>query len=110
MGGEPVAYSNRLAGSVPLLRALRAETGGVAELKAEVLRTGGVLIRLATELGPDAGTPIPTWIAEGETVHVDGPVPALALIASVLGYHLGVHQEQLAALAALGARTSPVAA
>ncbi len=98
IGGEAVAYSNRLAGSEPLLRALVAETGGVAELKAEVLRTGRVLVRLAGELGPDAATPIQTWIAEGETVHVDGPVPAMGLIASALGYHLGVHREHLAAL------------
>ena len=79
IGGEAVAYSNRLAGSEPLLRALVAEAGGVAELKAEVLRTGRVLVRLAGELGPDAATPIQTWIAEGETVHVDGPVPAMAI-------------------------------
>lgn len=107
IGGQAVAYSNRLAASEPLLRALVAETGGVVELKAQVLRTGGVLVRLAGELGPEAGTPIPTWIAEGETVHVDGPVPAMALIASVLGYHLGFHQEQLAAL---GAGTTAAAA
>lgn len=108
IGGEAVAYSNRLAGSESLLRALVDETGGVPELKAEVLRTGRILIRLAAELGPDAGTPIQTWIAEGETVHVDGPVPAMALIGSALGYHLGVHREHLAALgASTPAATAP---
>ena len=98
IGAEPVAYSNRLAGSEPLLRALVAETGGVPELRADVLRTGRVLVRLATDLGPAAGTPVQTRIAEGDHVIVDGPVPALALIGSALGYHLGVHREQLAAL------------
>lgn len=108
--GAPVPYSNRLAASEALLRALVAETGGVAELKAEVLRTGRVLVRLAAELGPAAGSPIETFIAEGDTVHVDAPVPALALIGSVLGYHLAVHQEQLAALAADAAPTRTRAA
>lgn len=98
IGGTPLAYSNRLAGSEALLRAVVAETGGIAELKAEVLRTGRVLLRLAEDLGPAAGTPVQTLIAEGEVVHVDGPVPALALIASTIGYHLGVHREQLATL------------
>ena len=93
IGGEPVAYSNSMAGSEPLLRAHVAETGGVAALKAEVLRTGRVLVRLAAELGPAAGAPVQTLI-----VHVDGPVPALALIGSTLGFHLGIHREQLAEL------------
>ena len=98
IGGEPVAYSNSMAGSEPLLRAHVAETGGVAALKAEVLRTGRVLVRLAAELGPAAGAPVQTLIAEGEVVHVAGPVPALALIGSTLGFHLGIHREQLAEL------------
>lgn len=99
IGDEAVAYSNRLAASELLLQALVAESGGVAELKAEVVRTGRVLARLAAELGAASEAPVQTLIAEGDVVHVDGPVPALALIASTLGYHLGVHREQLATLA-----------
>jgi hypothetical protein len=96
--GECATYSNRVAGNGALLRAIVAGSGGTAELKAEVIRTGHVLIHLAAELGPDAASPIDALVAEGDIVHVDGPVPALALIASTLGYHLGVHREQLAAL------------
>jgi hypothetical protein len=102
IAGEPAPYSNRLAACEPLLRGLVTATGSLPEMRAEVLRTGRLLIELAAELGRAAGTPVLTHIAEGEIVHVDGPVPAMALIASTLGYHLSVHAEQLAALHAGG--------
>lgn len=98
LDGEPIAYDNGVAGSVPYLEAIAWAAGDWDGLVAEVRRCGLALVQLARRLGDDAATAVPTRMVEGRHVKLEAPMPWSAVLSTRAQVTLPDVGERLQAL------------
>jgi hypothetical protein len=98
LAGDPKAYYNHEAIDVARLDALVAEHGDLTRLVELARGTSATLFSLAERLGDREGTPVHTYIRDGDRVMVDQPVPWGQVLELNASGHLPVHIQQLRSL------------
>jgi hypothetical protein len=99
LDGAAQPYDNLDAIGAAELRALGRDLGGTAGLIAELEASSRELAELAGRLDqPQAATPVPVRILDGDQLRVDNPLPVASLLNIQARRHLPMHEAQLSEL------------